>query len=186
MVIQTPGMSLEEFDDFIARPENENRLFELINGEIIEKMPSNAFASKIAGLILYFIQHFIRENRLDGHVTEGQGGFIIAGQRIAPDVAYISAERQPQLADEGYNPNPPELAVEVEHPTSEKSERRLRRKLSAYMTAGTILWVVYPSTKEVEVYIPGQPVQVIGIDGKLNGADILPGFTLPLKDIFKD
>ena len=50
MIAQT-RITVEEFEVFVALPENEELLFELINGEIVEKVPSNAFASEIAGLI---------------------------------------------------------------------------------------------------------------------------------------
>ena len=32
--------TVDEFDEFVARPENRDRLFELINGEIVEKVPT--------------------------------------------------------------------------------------------------------------------------------------------------
>lgn len=180
----TKPTMLADFEVFIRLPRNEHRLFEWIDGEIIEKVPSNAYASEIAQLIAFFIRLFIRQNRIAGHVTDGQGGFMVSGERIAPDVAYISAEHQPQLADEGYNPNPPEIAVEVEHPTSETSERRLRKKLIAYMNAGTIVWVVYPRLREIEVYVPGQLVKTLTMGDKLDGSLVLPGFSLPLSEIF--
>ncbi len=46
-------VTADAFEAFMARPENADRLFELINGEIIEKMPSNPHASEIAQLIAF-------------------------------------------------------------------------------------------------------------------------------------
>jgi Uma2 family endonuclease len=109
---------------------------------------------------------------------------MVAGARCAPDVAYISAVRQPELAKEGYNPNPPELVVEVEFPVTLESGRKLARKVANYLAAGTLLWVVYPETKTVEVYAPGQPMRLLRLDGVLDGGDVLPGFTLAVKEIF--
>lgn len=177
---------LEQFEDFIARAENKDRLFELIHGEIVEKVPSNPYVSEIAQLIGFFIRLFLREQGIAGHLTDGQGGYVVAGERYAPDIAYISKQRQPELAREGYNPNPPELAVEVEYPTSVTSERRLRAKLLNYISVGTLVWVVYPEFKEVEVYAPGQPMVTVGLAGTLDGGHVLPGFTLAVKDIFAD
>lgn len=179
-------ISIEEFEAFVELPENEDRLFELINGEIVEKVPSNAFASEIAGLIIFFIHLFLREHNIKGHVTTEAGGYKVAGNRFAPDVAYISYERQAELNRKGYNEFPPELAVEIETNTTSKTERHLRAKVLGYLAAGTLLWVVYPETKEAEVYVPGQPMVKLTITDSLDGGEVLPGFTLALKEIFKD
>jgi Uma2 family endonuclease len=176
----------QAFDDWVLLPENADRLFELVHGEIMEKMPSNAYASEIANLISFYIRLWMREFNIFAHVTDGQGGYMVNGERYAPDVAYISKARQPKLARQGYNPAPPELAVEVEFPTSVESERRLRLKLMNYLAVGTVVWVVYPEMREVEIYTPGQPVQVLRGGAVIDGGSVLPGFQLPLNTIFED
>ena len=178
-------VTIEEFDEYINRPENADRLFEYIGGEILE-VPSNAYASEIGYNIGFPIKLFLRENNIAGHVTGEAGGYMVFGERYAPDVAYISSARQPQLAKEGYNPIPPELAVEVDFPSTYKSQEDLRFKVANYLAAGTTVWIVRPETKVVEVYTPGKPPAIVGIDGVLDGGDVLPGFKLPVKDIFPE
>jgi Uma2 family endonuclease len=182
MVIQNRPMTVEEFDEFVALPENEDRLFEFIGGEIVE-VPSNPYSSKIAMRFGRHIGNFVDERDL-GHVTGEAGGYMVSGERYAPDVAYISKARQPELVREGYNPNPPDLAIEVFSPSD--SEKKLRIKLANYLAAGTVVWVAYPETKEIEVYVPGQPYKVVGIDDTLDGGAVLPGFKLAARDIFAD
>lgn len=184
MVIQ-PKITAEEFEAFVTLPENSDRLFELIDGEIFEKVPSNPYASYIAQVISFFIQLFLREHGIDAYVTGEAGGFVVDGDRYAPDVAYISVERSADLARKGYNQIPPELAVEVETNTTTETERRLRRKVLHYRDAGVVLWVIYPETQEVEVYTPHQPTQRLTVDDTLDGGEVLPGFRLPVKEIFK-
>ena len=184
MVVQARPMTVEEFDAFADLPENSEKILEFVGGEIVE-VPSNAYVSQVAARISGYIFIFLLQHNL-GHLTDGQGGYMVAGERYAPDVAYISKERQPELAKEGYNPNAPDLAVEVDFPSSLQSQRILRRKQGNYQIAGTLLWVVYPETKEVEVFAPGQPVKILGINDTLNGGAVLPGFTLAVKDIFVD
>lgn len=184
MVIQAAPMTVEEFDRFADLPENSEKILEFVAGEIIE-VPSNPYVSYIVGRIFRRIANFVEERSL-GYTTGEAGGYMVAGERYAPDVAYISKERQPELAKEGYNPNPPDLAVEVDFPSSLQSQRILRRKQSNYLSAGTLLWVVYPETKEVEVFVPGEPVKILGINDTLDGGTVLPGFTLAVKDIFID
>lgn len=173
--------TLEEFEAFVALPENSDKRFELVNGEIIE-VPSNAYSSKIAMFIVAALLWFLRD-RDWGHVTGEQGGYIIAGQPFAPDVAYISRERQPELLEEGYNPNAPEFAVEVVSP-SDRMEK-LEEKLAVYAEAGVVTWVIFPKRERVEVRVPGQPVKVAGIDDTVDAGDVLPGFKMAVRDFLK-
>lgn len=180
MVIQHTPVTVEEFEAFVALPENAERLFELIGGEVVE-VPSNPYSSKIAARVLIRIGVFVEQNDL-GHVTGEAGGYVVSGEKYAPDVAFISKERQPELAHEGYNPSPPDLAVEVVSPSD--SRRLLGIKIANYLAAGTVVWVFESATKTVEVYAPGQPVRILDENGVLDGGSVLPGFTLAVKEIF--
>lgn len=177
-------MSVEEFDAFVNLPDNADTLFEYIGGEIVE-VPSNPYASYIGGRVFRRVANHVETNDL-GYTTGEAGGYMVSGERYAPDVAYISKKKQPELAREGYNPSPPDLAVEVDFPSTYKSQEELRVKVVNYLAAGTMVWIVRPETKIVEVYVPGQPYREVGVDGILDGGDVLPGFKLAVKDIFGD
>ena len=175
-------VSESEFDMFIALPENSDRRFELILGEIFE-VPSNPLSSEIAGEFAFHIRLFLRDNKIAGHVTGEAGGYRVMGERYAPDVAFISAEKQAELPyDDQYNPIPPDLVVEVISPSD--NMRNLRIKISNYLAAGVTVWLCDPVEPQVEVHHPAKPVQIIGIDGELDGGDVLPGFKLRLSEIF--
>lgn len=176
-------MTLREFEAFLEQPENADKLFELIAGEVYE-VPSNPFVSKIAMLIGAALLRYLSRHDI-GHVTGEAGGYMIGGERYAPDVAFISYNRQPELAKAGYNPNPPELAVEViSDPSNAEEQRKLRLKLSSYLAAGVIVWVVSYEERRVQVHRAGEPSQELDETGVLTAEDILPGFVLPVKDIF--
>ena len=172
----------EEFDQFVMLPENADRHFEFFAGEVVEVV-SNNYSSEIAMLIGAMLVLFVKKERL-GHVTGADGGYVVAGQRFIPDVAFISAARQPQPSREAYNPNPPNLAVEVLSPSDDPANMRI--KVASYLKAGTVLWVVDPDKKQVEIYAPDQLPKTANLDGTLDGGDILPGFALPVKDIFPE
>jgi Uma2 family endonuclease len=182
MVAQPSPVPVEEFDRFILRPENRNRIFEYIGGEIVE-VPSNPYASNISSRINRRIGNFVEEQDL-GFVTGEAGGYWVSGERYAPDVAFISKDRQDELARQGYNPNPPDLAVEVDFPSSIQSQRELRIKIANYLAAGVVVWVVLPEVKQIEVYTPGQPMKLYQGDDILDGGDVLPGFKLMVKEVF--
>ena len=172
-------VTTEHFDWFIEQPENKDRNFELIAGEIIEKMVSSPRASTIAAWILGKLILFVEELDL-GHVTGADGGYVVSGERYIPDAAFISKVRQPVLASEAYNPLAPDLALEVLSPGN--TDEEIRVKVSNYLAAGTVVWIVDPG-KRVEVYRRDQPVQILLSDDTLDGSDVLPGFTISVSDI---
>lgn len=182
MAIQRTHVSAEEFDQFVVQPENINRLFELIHGEIVEVV-SNGYSSilgaRLAGRLSIWADTFEL-----GWVTGADGGYMINGERYIPDVAYISKAKRPTPSYDGYNPIAPDLAVEVLSPGNAPLDMRV--KIFNYGLAGTVVWVVDPDTKLVEVYTPGQAAQVLTIEDTLDGGTLLPNFTLALKDLFKE
>jgi Uma2 family endonuclease len=182
MAIATSPIPVEEFDSFVLLPENADRMFEYIGGEIVE-MVSNNYSSEIGASFLVEIGGFVKQNRL-GRVTGADGGYRIGGERYIPNVAFISKARQPDPSHEAYNPNPPDLAVEVLSPTNDADEMRI--KVVNYLRVGTVVWVVDPINKRVEVYIPNEAPFKVGIDGELDGGTVLPGFKLSLRDIFPE
>lgn len=184
MVLQRTFVTPEAFDRFVDLSENADKLFEYIAGEIVE-VPSNPYASNISSRINRRTGNFVEDRDL-GYVTGEAGGYVVAGEKYAPDVAFISKKRQRALAKVGYNPFAPELAVEVDFPSTYESARKLQIKIANYLAAGTLLWIVYPETKTVEIYAPGQAMRWVGIDDTLDGGDVLPGFKLAVRDIFPD
>lgn len=175
-------ITVDDFEAFVQQ--HSDRTFEFIAGEIIE-VPSNPFISEIAAKILILIGMYLVQHNLKDHVTGEGGGYMVNGERYAPDVAFISYARQPELARKGYNPNPPELAVEViSDPANSEEQTTLRRKIANYQQIGVIVWVVNPHERFVEVYHPEKPVQVLEENGVLSGDTFLPGFELPVKEIF--
>ena len=182
MAVQVRAYTVEEFDQFVALPENAERRLEYVGGEIIDVV-SNSYSSEVAANILILIGIYVKHNRL-GRVTGADGGYMVAGQRFIPDVAFISKAKQPEPCHDPYNPNAPDLAVEVLSHTDDP--RLVRQKMAAYWTAGTVLWIVDAEKKQVEIYTPGQPSDTAGIDDTLDGGAVLPGFTLAVKDIFPE
>jgi Uma2 family endonuclease len=161
------------------QPENVDRDFELIAGKIVEKSVSSPRASVVAVYIMSRVVFFVDDHDL-GHVTGADGGYVVSGERYIPEGAFISKRRQPELSIEAYNPLAPDLALEVLSPTNTDEETRI--KVSNYLAAGTVVWLVDPG-KRVEVYRPAQPLLILGVGDTLDGGDVLPGFKLSVSDI---
>jgi Uma2 family endonuclease len=165
-----------------AETQTGDEVIELIAGDIVVS-PSNLYSSHIASQINYFLVAYLRENPI-GFVTGESGGYRVGSDRYAPDVAFLSKQRQPELTTTGYNPIAPDLAVEVVSPTD--VERNIRIKTVNYLNAGTTVWVVYPEAKEVEIYQPNHEPVVLTAEGVITAEHILPGFSLPVREIFPE
>ncbi len=63
----------------------------------------------------------------------------------------------------------------------------MRRKLNEYFTAGVrLVWYVDPRTRTAAVYTSPQQCTVLGEADVLTGGDVLPGFELPLRELFAE
>jgi Uma2 family endonuclease len=182
MVVQKKTYSQADYAKFQNLPENAGRIFELIDGEIVEKMPSFV-PSNIAAKVIYYMQGHNLQNDL-GYVTGADGGYILSDEdTFNPDVGYISKAHLPEKPSREVI-GPPDMAVEIKSPTD--SKREMRRKAEKYLAYGTqLVWLIFPDEQTVEVYVPDEDVKTVGFEGTLDGANVLPGFTLAVKDIFR-
>ncbi len=172
----------EQFYEFVMRPENRDRNFEYIGGEIVEVV-SNGKSSRKGFALALEVGVFVKRNKL-GRCTGADGGYVVSGEDYIPDGAFMSYKRQPEPNNEAYNPLAPDLAIEMLSPGNTKDE--ISHKVGNYMAAGTVLWLGNPETKIIDVYIPGQPVKRLRVGEFLEGGDVLPGFRLAIADIFED
>lgn len=182
MAVAERRYTAEEFWEIAALPENENRRLELEDGVIVDMGESSPTNSVIAGRFIYFLNAFVIPKNL-GFVTSPDGGYKLTSGRVRqPDVAFISRARMPELPDRFRIA--PDLAVEIVSPRED-----ILKKAYEYFDAGTqLVWAVYAEVKTVIVFqldddgiLHGQRLD---IDDTLDGGDVLPGFSLPVKDIF--
>jgi Uma2 family endonuclease len=177
-----------EFYEFIHLPQNAHKIFELINGEIVEKMPSFGYSSGIGARITTYIGIYLLQHPI-AHFTDAQGGYDVDDEStLVPDIGVILKSRQATLPKDSFIPLVPDLAVEVVWQSDLKDPKnRIEKKVNKYREVGIpILWYFYPENRQVIVYKRGQEPQMLGIDGVLDGGNVLPGFTLKVRDIFPD
>ena len=159
---------------------------ELIRGVLHETMPPGIDHGKINAKLTARLVLFVEDHRL-GEVTTGDAGVWIERDPDTvrgPDIAFFSPERMaPGVSIPGYSRTRPDLVVEIVSPNDKAHE--VYDKARMWLSHGVrLVWVVYPDTRTVEVHQPQQPVEVIDESSQLDGADVLPGFTCPLGDIF--
>jgi Uma2 family endonuclease len=77
----------------------------------------------------------------------------------------------------------PDLAVEVVSPGD--TVYGLNAKIREYLAAGIrLVWVIHPDTRTADVYRLDGSVVHLGPGEALDGEDVLPGFRLPLTELF--
>ena len=190
MAIQEKLYTVDDVWELSHRPENQNRYFYLIDGELYWDMPPGGEHGILAIEIGYHLRAFLATHNL-GKVT-AETGYYPSDDRntvLAPDVAFISAARAPQPFPKKYVPAMPDLAVEIKSPTDSLQE--VRRKAAVYLANGTeLVWIVLPAEKGVDVCrasaVSGLNIEFVGRDGNLSGEGVLPGFNLELKLLFPD
>ncbi|MEO1290293.1 MAG: Uma2 family endonuclease [Chloroflexota bacterium] len=180
MVLQERILTVAEFDDFVRLPDHGDTQFELIDKQVCSKK-STIKSSQIAMTLGILVGAFVREHGL-GYITGADGGYQVSGQRYIPDVAFVSKARQAEPSDETYSSIAPDLAIEVVSPTD--SSANVRIKLTNYLNAGTVVWIVDPSAKTVEVYTPEKSPKKLSEKDTLSGGDVLPDFAVIVKEIF--
>lgn len=182
MILQTRPMTDAEFDRFVMLPENRDRNFEFIAGEIVEVV-SNSASSRTAAKMLSRVGVHVEDNHL-GRVTGADGGYIVYGEKYIPDAAFVSYERQAVAPNVPYNPVAPSLAIEVLSPGNTETE--MTRKIGNYLAAGTVVWVADTDLQTIDVYTPNQPRKTLRIGDILDGGTVLPSFRLSVAQIFSD
>lgn len=184
MAIDAKLITITEFEAFIAKPENSERRFELVNGEVIEKMPTEehgVIASNLHGQLFIYLQ----QNKIGRLIIEGR--FKIPDDEHnarLPDIAFTRAERALPVTKQGAVPQMPDLAVEIKSPTD--SVIAMREKALYYLKNGaSMVWLVYPEKMTVEIHTP-EDLRVLMADDRIDGGDVLPGINLLVSDIFLD
>ena len=183
MAIEHRLYTVTEFEQIADSAENANRLLELVNGEIVEKpMPTEDHGLITTNLILALgnFAHPRKLGRVVGEVRYRKPKDE-HNARI-PDIAFSSTKRP--LVKQGSVPEMPDLAVEVLSP--HQSLKELREKARYFLANGTrLFWLVNPEKRLVEVYAADDE-QVLNDGDTLSGGEVLPGFAMPVADVFAD
>jgi Uma2 family endonuclease len=178
-----PGTATER-DVIVALESIDKRLYELIDGVLVEK----AMGTKevlVAAIILHHLMLFLDRHDL-GLCLGGDGSVRLWRGRIRiPDVSFIPWARLPEgeLPDEAISTIVPDLAVEVL--SISNTPKEIAQRIADFFRAGTrLFWVIDPKTATAEVYTSPTERQHLGKNGVLDGGDVLPGFKLSLSKLF--
>ena len=181
MTTQRTLLTAEEFYLFCCQSEGR---YELVDGEVVELAPPNDEHGEIAGYIVTAFNNYSRR-RGTGRARVETGYRL----RIGPDTvrgADVSFVLRPRVEGRGsgFVPGAPDIAVEIVSPSDTAAE--VARKVYEYLAAGSQrVWVVYPAGRRVIIH--GADGYVVSYSGEdvITDEELLPGFSLPLSEIFE-
>jgi Uma2 family endonuclease len=161
--------------------------YEIINGVRVEREPMGAFETVLASWLSYLMNSFAAGKKLGLAVNEVL--FVLNAARALhrrPDVAFVSYARWPTsvVAREPAWNVVPDLVIEIVSPTNLAEE--IDRKITDYFQAQVrLVWVFYPDSGRVYVYQSPTHVSILERTETLNGGEVLPGFRLPIAQLYE-
>ncbi|MEL6152045.1 MAG: Uma2 family endonuclease [Chloroflexota bacterium] len=184
---ETQFISAAAFYELAQEPVYADVLVELDEGEMVVMPKPGGRHGEITMQIGRLIGNFVAEHKL-GRVTAAETGYIVEQNPEGRDtvrgldVGFVRMERAPDGLPEGLIPFAPDLALEIIF--ASQTEANLNKKILQLLRAGTrLVWIVYPETQTIMVHAPGT-VALLDETDKLEGGDVLPGFKLPVTDVF--
>jgi Uma2 family endonuclease len=151
-------------------------------GELVIMSPVGGESGKRESELNFEVSLWNRQSQL-GYVFSSSTVFALPnGGDRSPDVAWVAKERWDALSAaerETFPPICPDFVIELRSRTDRLAP--LQAKMQEYLASGLRLgWLINPQAQQVEIYQPGQPIQVVAIPCTLTGADVLSGFELSL------
>jgi Uma2 family endonuclease len=156
------------------------------NGELIVMPPTGGETGKSNSTANAQIWTWNEQTEL-GEVFDSSTGFTLPNKADrSPDVSWVEKSRWSALTPEQrekFIPLCPDFVIELVSPSD--SLKKSQEKMQEYMENGCRLgWLINRKKREVEIYRPGEDVEVLQSPLTLSGENVLPGFVLNLQKIW--
>jgi Uma2 family endonuclease len=177
-----PGTATE--DDVVRIEREEDRLCELVDGVLVDKVLGFP-KSKLTAWIGHLLISYLETNDM-GEVAGPNGTMRLRpGLVRAPDVSFISHQRMAEC------PNPdasipdlaPDLAVEVLAEGHTPGEMERKRK-DYFLAKARLVWIVDRRSRTVQAWTAVDQFVILTEGQELTGEPVLPGLRLPVARIF--
>ncbi len=172
-------LTAEQFDNY---PFEEDKRYELDEGELIEMTKPAYRHNRVLGILFLELGICCRKNRIGEPLVSENLYALSPSTRRAPDVAVILGDRFEELKDAKVIPIIPDIAAEVISPS--ETPRMIHRKRKQYFEAGVKeVWLIHPEVRKIEIWT-GAGVSEVLADSDVLTSTWLPGFALALKELF--
>jgi Uma2 family endonuclease len=172
----------ESFEDYLAYTDDNNRLYELFNGELVQVPPESGFNIGIANFLFTLFLPIVGYLRVRGHGLELE----VNGEprNRYPDLTIIKTEHIEQLRSRNtirLQMAPPDLVVEVVSPGELQRSRDYIAKRMQYQDREIpTYWIIDPQVREIMVLTltaAGYQEQIYRGNDKLTFQDTLLNLT---------
>jgi Uma2 family endonuclease len=155
-------------------------------GELIIMPPTGGETGKSNSTINAQLWFWNYQNQL-GEVFDSSTGFTLPnGADRSPDVSWVEKSRWDALTKEQkekFIPLCPDFVIEILSPND--SLKKIQKKMQEYIENGCRLgWLINRKKQEVEIYRPGQNMEVLKFPQTISGENILPSFVLNMQRIW--
>ena len=180
----TTNAKLMTAEELLNMPKDGYR-YELVRGVLKKMAPvghtGGFYELRIGRLLAVYV-----DANLLGRTYGGNTGFLLEQDPdyvLAPDAAFVRRERVEEVGERpGYFPGAPDFVAEVISPTDRYAD--VYAKVGEWLNAGALMVVVVnPRARTAHVHTPAGVIELTEAD-TLDGGDVVPGWRLPVADIF--
>lgn len=163
--------------------------YELLKGRLLRMLPPQEEHGDLGGRILVALGIFCKHHHINGKIRTEVGYLLSIPEApatvFAPAVSYLAPDRPTAVKQGAYRREAPDSAVEIVSPSQFRPE--MTDKARIYVAAGVkLVWMVWPATQTIDIWHHNsqEPIATAGIGDTLDGMDVLPGFSVPVAEIF--
>jgi len=172
--------------EFMALNRDGHR-YEIVNGELIDMGNSGAKHGYVCSILMILLGGYVRLHKLGAMFDSSTAFKMKSGNKRSPDISFMAKERLQGLDDipDGFLEGAPDLAVEILSPSNTVEE--IDQKIIEYFDNGSrLVWLISPKQKYILVYRNAQePDRLLKSNDSLDGEEIVPGFNLPVVELFQ-
>jgi Uma2 family endonuclease len=181
----TKLLTAEEFYEWVHRPENRDRFFELERGRIIEMPPPFKYHGRVCAKVCALLENYA--SRVGkGYPVSNDAGFILETNPDTvrgADISFYEDEQTAADMDRKYTTALPKLAVEVLSPNDQHT--KVVKRIAQFIARGiALVWVIDPEVRSITVYHPAKFPRVLDETDELDGNDVLPDFRCRVAEFF--
>ncbi|MBV8517386.1 MAG: Uma2 family endonuclease [Acidobacteria bacterium] len=177
------------YEDYCDLPDDGKR-YEIIDGELYVNPAPNLKHQRVIVNLVLALGFFVRDHKLGDVYVAPTDVVLSKTDVVQPDVLFITNENADRLTRANVQ-GAPDLAIEVLSESNRRHDEVIKRK--RYEGFGVAeYWIVDPELELVKVFRRGaddkfeRPMEISVEEGGALTSALLPGFSMPIADVFAD
>jgi Uma2 family endonuclease len=155
------------------------------NRELIVMAPAGGESSERNADLVIDVGIWNRQTNL-GRVFDSSGGYDLTafgGGKPSPDVSWIEKSRLEGVNIVRFIPVVPDFVIELR--SASDNLKPLQEKMMEFQRVGVRFGLlVNPKNQQVEIYRPGQEVEILESPTEIDCGEVMPGFVLSMSRIW--